>query len=957
MRLRTFGLATVVMLGAGLVQTSEALVRPKGADAPHVASRAGRDHRALAYNQSSKLAAAGLTSWKAVFDQDTGVPVRLWGSTAPIAGSSTNAATAEAAARAFLASHLELLAPGATTADLVLLANQVGVDGIRTVSFEQHVNGMRVLGAAVNFAFKRDHLVMVGSTAMPHVATNLAMPQRAIAPAILAGRAQRWLAESGYLVAVPASLVSTPTERVIVPTVRTRSATALDITYQVADQLSVSATNSPGRWNVWLDSSDGSPIARTSTISWVSNTGTVNFDVPDQWPGGTRTPRPAAFATHLVNGTMATATIGGVVTWDGAATATLVPRLNGSRVAITNVSGSLVTGSLQLTNGQAVTWSQAATPMADAQLDAFVYANTAKEFVKTKLNPNLTWLDGVVSVSVNETMTCNAYSTGDDIHFFVADTMCENTGRLADVVYHESGHSVHFNSIIPGAGAFDGSLSEGLADTLGVSITGDHGLGRGFEFNDKPLRDVASMPSISDPAGRVKRWPADADGEVHNEGEIIGEALWDTRTALIAKLGQEAGYAKTLQIYYNIMQRSVDIPSSTFVEALVADDDDGDLTNGTPNQCLLTTAFGKHGLADPTMTLGLGTPTRDQFNVTLPFTPSAATDCGGPTISGTSVDWRLRGGAGGTIDLALAGSTYTGAIPTQGDGAVVEYRVQVKLSDGTTISYPNNPADPYYQFYVGTPTTLWCSNFETGASDWTHGATPTNRDEWQVGMPMGLGGDPKTAFDGTAVFGTDLTTDGQYRGNGLSWAETPSIDLMGNKANVHLQYERWLGVEDGFYDQATIAANGELIWSNFKSATDPMTAEVNHVDKEWRFQDVDVSSQAASSPDGKLKLHFELNADQGLSFGGWTLDNVCIVLAKPAPDATCGDGVVSGSETCDDGNGVDGDGCSAACQLEDGSGGGKADGGCCSSSTNPAGPLSFGALALGLVLRRRRRVA
>ena len=931
MRVRTLGFATVVMLGAGLVQTSSALVRPKGADASHVATRAGRDHRALAYDQNHKLAAAGLVGWKAMFDDDTGVPLRLWGSTSPVAGATADPAIAEAAARAFLAGHLGLLAPGATTADLVLLANQLGAHGVRTVAFEQRVQGLRVVGAAINFAFKADRLVMVGSTAMPHVAANTVMPRHTLAPAVLAAHAERWLAEAGHAAVPPANFAAAPATRVIVPTVRTRGATGLDITYQVADQIAMTATNSPGRWTVWLDSQDGAPIARASTISFAS-AGTVSFDVPDQSPTGTRSPHPALFATHLVNGTPTTASVHGVVTWDGATTATVMPKLTGAHVAITNVSGNLVTATpLQLDDGGAVTWSQAATPEADAQLDAYIYASTAKQFVKTRLNPNLAWLDGVVSVSVNENQTCNAYSTGDDIHFFKADSQCENTGRLADVVYHESGHSVHFNSIIPGAGAFDGSLSEGLADTLAVSITGDHGLGRGFYFNDQPLREL-------DPVGLEKRWPQDADGEVHDEGEIIGEALWDTRTALIATLGQDAGYAKTLEIYYGIMQRSVDIPSS-FIEALVADDDDGDLTNGTPNLCTLATSFGKHGLTDPSLTLGIGTPTRDLFTVKIPVTPTAATGCGGPTVSGATVDWRPRGGAGGTIDLASDGTAYAGVIPTQVDGSVVEYRVHLTLSDGTVIGYPHNPADPYYQFYVGTPKTLWCANFETGASDWTHGGSPSRADDREAGMPMGLAGDPKTAFDGTAVFGNDLSSDGLYDDNSVSYAETAPIDLQGNTANVHLQYQRWLGVEDGFYDQATISANGTLVWKNFASPTDPMTTEVNHVDKEWRFQDVDVSAAAAASTDGKLKLRFEIKSDQGLGFGGWTVDNVCLVLTKPANE-TCGDGVVTGTETCDDGNAIAGDGCSAICQLEDATG--KADGGCCSSSGNPAGPLSLG---------------
>jgi len=35
------------------------------------------------------------------------------------------------------------------------------------------------------------------------------------------------------------------------------------------------------------------------------------------------------------------------------------------------------------------------------------------------------------------------------------------------------------------------------------------------------------------------------------------------------------------------------------------------------------------------------------------------------------------------------------------------------------------------------------------------------------------------------------------------------------------------------------------------------------------------------------------------------------------PDNICGDGYITGSETCDDGNGGPGDGCSDTCEIED----------------------------------------
>src|SRR5262249_20954835 len=143
------------------------------------------------------------------------------------------------------------------------------------------------------------------------------------------------------------------------------------------------------------------------------------------------------------------------------------------------------------------------------------------------------------------------------------------------------------------------SLSEGLADTLAASITHDSGMGRGFFLTNAPLREL--NPTVK------KTWDQIMGSEAHDEGEVIAEALWDLRMGLESKLGADAGDARLRKIYYGIMQRASDIPSS-YAEALVADDNDGDLSNGTPNGCVIKDAFNLHTLADPTVVLGLMSP-------------------------------------------------------------------------------------------------------------------------------------------------------------------------------------------------------------------------------------------------------------------------------------------------------------------------------------------------------------
>jgi MYXO-CTERM domain-containing protein len=933
MRFRTVALAAG--LSVGLTQNTDAFAPHKGADRPFVANGlAPRAHRNATFITTT-LAQHGLDGWRAIWDRDTDIPTRLWGEPIAAPGAMANPAVAESVARTFLAEHLSLLAPGAQITDFVLVSNQLGGFGdVRSVGFEQRLGGLRVLGGAINFAFKHDRLIMVGSTALPNV--SVVAPKLAFEPARVSAAATAWLATTGR-----ATTVASLGDRVIVPIVRPRTKTGLDIRYHIADTVAVVDAADSGRWNVWVSADTGLPVARASTVMYASS-GTVNFDVPDRYPLSTRHPQPASNDTHTVNGAATISNATGVVTWATTTAATVAPGLTGPLVAITNKAGALVTSSLSLPVGGAVTWSEATVPTSDSQLDAFVYASQAKAFAKKIYNPNLAWLGNQISVNVNEQQTCNAFSTGDDIHFFISNTMCENTGRIADVVYHEFGHSLHNNSIIPGVGAFDSSLSEGLADTNATSMTLDHGLGRGFFFNDNPLRDL-------DPVGIEKKWPQDADGEPHDEGEIIGETIWDLRKALNAKYGDAAGFTATEKIFYGIMQRAHDIPTSTYAEALVADDDDGNLMNGTPNQCEINAAFGLHGLADPSVTIGLAPPTRTAFTISLDVKPPTQSACPPPGITAVQITWKPRAGgsAGGMVAMTQSGNTWSGDIPTQPDGTVVQYQVTVTLADASTAVFPDNKADPFYEFYVGNVTVIKCWDFESGAADWTHTGNP---DEWEAAIPKGLGGDPAMAHGGTMAFGIDLGNagngDGLYPANVTTSAVSADVDVTGY-SNVRLQYYRWLGVEDGAYDHATISANDMVLWTNLASPGMPTGgAEVNHVDKEWRFQDVDLTGTVK---DNKVNVKFGLTSDQGLELGGWTVDDVCIVAAA-ASSGTCGDGIVQEGEMCDDGNTTDGDGCSSTCQIEQ-----AHEAGCCSSSTSPVGAAGLGAIVLGMVLRRRRR--
>ncbi|MBC8068694.1 MAG: hypothetical protein IAG13_10205, partial [Deltaproteobacteria bacterium] len=572
---------------------------------------------------------------------------------------------------------------------------------------------------------------------------------------------------------------------------------------------------------------------------------------------------------------------------------TLDLRATGPLVDVVNNGGAPAAASFSASNGGEVVWSLEGDEFGDAQLSAFVHVSRANAYVRG-IAPALDWLDTTVTANVNIDNTCNAISDGNTLYFFRAGD-CENMARLADVVYHEFGHSVHRAAIIPGVGAQSSALSEGISDYLAASMQNDSGMGRGFVFTDAPLREL-------DPPDLEWTWPQDK-GESHMEGRIIGGTLWDLRKALRTKLGDDAGRIHTDALWYEGIRRAVDIPSM-YPEALLGDDDDGDLSNGTPNVCEINAAFQAHGLLDPSELADLAvevTAVDDGRQVRVTQALPVFEDC--PVTAGDAeLRWRLRDTPDEITAIAMTveDGAWVATIPTQPTGVVAEYQVSVGYSSGSSAGLPRNQADPWYQLFFGGAEPIYCLDADADLGAWSFAGSGNT---WSFG-PLATGGvDPSEPYDDDGVL---LSQDGIYAPNSSSSATGPMIDLTGHQ-DVRLQFQHWLTVEDARFDQASILGNGQQLWRNL--GTD--AGNVQHVDREWVFQDIPLVDALAS---GGVQLQLTLTTDQGLQFGGWTVDALCVVEVV---ESWCGDGNLGGDEECDDENNDDGDGCDATCHVED----------------------------------------
>lgn len=271
--------------------------------------------------------------------------------------------------------------------------------------------------------------------------------------------------------------------------------------------------------------------------------------------------------------------------------APLVDTLKGPFVGVSTKTRTKTTKIREKASEQDGTWlvdikrSEDTAPSIDmrtAQIMAFYHVNRIKDMARKYIQSP--WLEKKLIANTNISDYCNAnFDTYEgSINFYRANNECANTANIADVIYHEFGHGLDWNT----GGIDDGAFSEGYGDILSLIFSGDSKLGIGFFLADgSPVRDLAI----------AKRYPQDT-GEVHDEGQIIGSTFYDLYLALLSKYGSHEVVSDKVANYAFKMIFTARTYLDVYDAMLVIDDDDADLENGTPNYCIINKVFADHGL-------------------------------------------------------------------------------------------------------------------------------------------------------------------------------------------------------------------------------------------------------------------------------------------------------------------------------------------------------------------------
>ena len=240
--------------------------------------------------------------------------------------------------------------------------------------------------------------------------------------------------------------------------------------------------------------------------------------------------------------------------------------------------------------------------------------------------PSNNFVRSELQIRTNVNSTCNA-TWGGTLNMYRAGNGCGNTGQLQGVVVHEWGHGMDQND----GGGYD-NPSEAYADVVAIFENRESCVGRGFRpaiqcsgygdtcFDCTGIRDMdwdkrqAHTPAT--PSGFETTYCPSGGGpcgsETHCAAYVPGEAMFDLAARDLPAMGLDADTAWQLaeRLFYQSRPGSggnafnCSLPASDscgtgswYHQLRLQDDDDGNLSNGTPHAAAIFAAFDRHNIA------------------------------------------------------------------------------------------------------------------------------------------------------------------------------------------------------------------------------------------------------------------------------------------------------------------------------------------------------------------------
>ncbi len=429
---------------------------------------------------------------------------------------------------------------------------------------------------------------------------------------------------------------------------------------------------------------------------------------------------------------------------------TTTVKLQGLNAKVTKVSTTAFSQATGVVINPTDTELDLTSRFTNTEIAGYYHTTVMREHFRTVTNNSNRISNVPMTVTVDIADSCNANYNGQ-LNFFANSFGCPASSLFDDVIYHEFGH--HINAYFAGPAAStmtDGALNEGYADVWAMTKTDNPLLGAGFQ------RLPTSFVRRYDAAPKV--YPLDVVGEVHGDGEMIAGSWWDVRVNLnsLADMTQlfidtNAGYSEGSNLG--------DTFRGILLEALMQDDNDANIQNGTPHLNQIIQAFARHGI-----TLITGSSLIHDQPVTPP-TPYVAFPLDAdflivdnamlPYFGQLRTTYKINNGTWQSTpmtDVSSAGQPQTSfqtMIPGLAPGSIFSYYIDATDSYGTlftAIPYEVNTANPRQSnlpnFLLSGYTLRMTDNFDGSrfTGNWTvnpYGTDNATTGVWVLGTPVG----------------------------------------------------------------------------------------------------------------------------------------------------------------------------------------------------------------------------
>ncbi|QYK46808.1 MAG: hypothetical protein KF838_08410 [Phycisphaeraceae bacterium] len=500
-----------------------------------------------------------------------------------------------------------------------------------------------------------------------------------------------------------------------------------------------------------------------------------------------------------------------------------------------------------------------------AQINAFVHTTLTHDYIKDRA-PAFTGLDIVIPANTGVSGTCNAFFTtgggGPSINFYNSGGGCNNTS-FSTVVAHEYGHF-----IVNRLGLSQNAFGEGFGDTMAIMMYDTGVVGQGFFTGGGAIRN---------PASANQQYPCSSSA-IHTCGQILGGTWYELTENYQSFYGTATGLDLARQL--NVDWAMITVGGSgtlnsahpaTAIEVLTVDDDNGNLSDGTPNYSRICNAFGQHGISCPSLqllafTYPSGRPEYVTPGVAATF-PVIVSAVGSTPIAGTgAVVYSINGGSQTLLPMTQnSPNNYTASLPIVACGDKIEYYIRAQSAAG--FAFDPSTATSDGARFVATGAYGVEIPFEDDMEinrGWTVGAPGDNATSgiWNRMDPQGTAAQPED--DTTPAPGVNCwVTDGRAGSsigefdvdNGTTTLVSPVINLDG-ASGAKISYWRWYSNDKGAAPNADIfviqiSNNNGSTWTTVETVgpTGPQASGG------WYFHEFNVGDFVA--PTSTVRMRFQ----------------------------------------------------------------------------------------------------